>query len=805
MMIVRKTSDYKEISIEETLQALNTSLGGLAITEVENRIEEFGYNEIKEKKKNPFIDFISRFWGFLPFLLEITMILSFILSRVIEGFVILVLLIVNVLIGFFHSRNSQKALEFLKKKLAVKTLTLRDYRYVIEDARFLVPGDIIKVELGDIIPADAKIIEGTISVDQSALTGESLPLSLGRADVVYSSSTVTSGEARCVVLNTGLKSYFGRTAELVKIAKPKSHQKEIILTITKHMMYLGIVALIIVAVYATTLGLDLLSIITFATIFLLGAVPAALPAVFAVVQSVGAMELAKKSILVTRLDSIDDSASMDVLCLDKTGTITQNNLSVVEIIPFFNYTKEDVLLMAGLCSDTDSKNLIDEVITRYAKTADINLESYKCLFHTPFNPLIKRSEVLLECAQGNFKVIKGAPRIVCSLCQEPQPNIYDNYKQIIKEYSKKGYRTIAIARSECNNFDNLSLIGFILLADPVRSDSKMMVEEARQLGLKLIMLTGDNIDIAKEVARQTSIGDKIIRMNDLLELTETQQADVIENCDGFAEIYPEDKYKIVKLLQSKGHVIGMTGDGINDAPALKQAEMGIAVSESTDIAKASASMVLLEEGINVVIDAIKTSRKIYQRMLTWVINKITKTIQFIGILMVGFFWFQDMVISLLGMVLLVFVNDFISMSLSTDNVKHTTNPNAWNIKNITISSSIIGALLVVQGVLAICIGSFFFQLDFEKITSFILLVVIFSSLFRIFILRERKLFWSSKPGLILITTNTLTILIFIFLGFFGFLIPALEVPQVIFALIYSAIFIFSIDPLKYLIFRQFGL
>ena len=351
----------------------------------------------------------------------------------------------------------------------------------------------------------------------------------------------------------------------------------------------------------------------------------------------------------------------------------------------------------------------------------------------------------------------------------------------------------------------MQFVGLLSLADPPRPDSKDMIEKAKDLGVKPIMLTGDNIAIAREIARQVSIGDKIIRMEEFRNMVEAEQTKTIEETDGFAEIYPEDKYRIVKLLQSRGHMVGMTGDGVNDAPALKQAEMGIAVSSSTDVAKASASTVLTEPGVGVIIDAIKTSRHIYQRMLTWVINKVTKVIQVIGLLTVGFFWFHDTVVSLLGMALLIFANDFVTMSLATDNVEYTANPNKWNVRNITFASLIIGALLVGEGAIALFVGSHYFHLELDQLRTFMMLTLIFTSQFRVYIVRERRYFWSSRPGRDLLIATLAAIVVFALLGVFGLIVPPVTPFQMLFALGLSAIFTFAIDYPKYLAFRKLGL
>jgi H+-transporting ATPase len=803
-LAVKNASEYKAISIEETFRLLRTSKDGLMDSEVERRLQMSGFNEVTEKKKNSTVEFLLRYWGPMPWLLELAIVLSIVLRHYLEAGIIFALLTINTVIGQIQSRGSQRALEALKKRLAVKARVLRDGKWVTIEAREIVPGDIISIGLGDIVPADAKLIAGDLSVDQSVLTGESLPIDVQASAIIYSGSIVRRGEARCAVVNTGANTYFGKTAELVKIAKPKSHQEQIMLAIVRYMMFLGIGALVLVAAYAAVTGTDFLSILDFAVIFLMGAVPVALPAVMTIVQSVGATELARKGVLVTRLDSIEDAASIDVLCLDKTGTITQNKLSIGEVVPFAAHTEEDVIVMASLASQGQGKDTIDAAVLDYAKTSNINLNSYEQISFTPFEPSTKRSEAMVSIEGKRFKVIKGAPQTVVSLCNGLDEATIAKANQTVEDLSLKGYRTLGVAKST-DDTEDLQFVGLVSLADPPRTDSKTMIEDARALGVKPVMLTGDNIAIAREIACQVSIGDKIIRMEEFRKMDETQQAKMIEETDGFAEIYPEDKYRIVKLLQSRGHVVGMTGDGVNDAPALKQAEMGIAVSSSTDVAKASASTVLTEPGVGVIIDAIKTSRHIYQRMLTWVINKVTKVIQVIGLLTVGFFWFHDTVVSLLGMTLLIFANDFVTMSLATDNVEYTANPNKWNVRNITFASLIIGVLLVGEGAIALFVGTSYFHLPWEQLRTFTVLMLIFSSQFRVYIVRERRYFWSSRPGRELLIATVAAIVVFALLGLYGLIMPPLTPFQMLFVLGLSALFTFAIDYPKHLAFKKFRL
>jgi len=518
------------------------------------------------------------------------------------------------------------------------------------------------------------------------------------------------------------------------------------------------------------------------------------------------MELTRKNVLVTRLDSIEDAASIDVLCLDKTGTITQNKLSVGEVVPSGAHGKDDVIAMGSLASfQEQGRDAIDTAILDYACASGVDLSPYRQISFTPFEPSTRRSEATVSSGGKEFKVIKGAAQTVIALCKGLDDAARARSDEAIETLSRKGYRTLGVARSTDSDLENMQFMGLVSLTDPPRPDSRDMIAGARSLGVRPMMLTGDNIAIAREIAREVSIGDRIVRMDEFKKMGDVEQAVAIEEIGGFAEIYPEDKYRIVKLLQARGHMVGMTGDGVNDAPALKQAEMGIAVSSSTDVAKASASAVLTEPGVGVIIDATKTSRCIYQRMLTWVINKVTKVIQVIGLLTIGFFWFHDMVISLLGMALLIFANDFVTMSLATDNVRYTSNPNKWNVRNITLASLIVGAMLVAGGTIALFIGTHYFHLELGQLQTFMMLMLVFTSQFRVYIVRERKYFWSSRPGRELMLSTAGALVLFSLLGVFGLIVTPIAAYHVLFILGFSAAFTFAIDYPKYLAFRKFKL
>lgn len=802
---IKNTTEYKTISLEETYKFLETTADGLSDSEVKVRLEKFGKNEIVEKKQNSLLEFILRYWGPMPWLLEIALALAFALNHYVEGIIIFILLTTNAIIGQVHSSSSQKVIDLLKNKLAVRSKVLRDKKWSEEDAKGIVNGDIISVKLGDIVPADAKIISGELSIDQSALTGESLPIESHPSDIIYSGSVVTRSEATAIVINTGANTFFGETAELVKIAKPKSHQEAIMMAVVKYMIYLGIAASLVVSITGLLLHINIVIMLTFIIVVLLGAIPAALPAVLTIVQSVGATELAKKGALVTKLESVEDAASIDIICFDKTGTITQNKLSVVDAIPISGNKIEDVLRIAALTSQSEGMDLIDLAVIEFAKKSATNFNDYKQVSYTPFDPSTKKTEAVIESGGKRFRAVKGAEQMILSLCHDVDKGTLDEVNKIIDGFSKKGYRTIAVARSDGDDLNNLKLIGLLPMSDPPRPDSKTMIDQARSHGIKPMMLTGDSIDIAKEISNEVGIGTNIIRMADIKDLSADQQLKIVSECNGFAEIYPEDKYKIVSLLQTEGHTVGMTGDGVNDAPALKQAELGIAVSNSTDVAKAAASVVLTESGIGVIIDAIAVSRQTYQRMLTWVINKVVKVIEFTVFLTIGFFWLHNILLSLIGMSFLVMANDFVSMTLATDNVESTSNPNKWNVKNIILASLIPALFYVLGDIVVVLVGIHYFHLQWKELTTLVMLSFIFNSQFRVLIVRERKHFWSSLPGKGLLISSTSAIVGIALIALFGILVPSLSIFIVLTVLGLSALFALGIDFPKYYLFKRFGL
>lgn len=799
-MKVLGTAEYKALPAEQVLQGLETGEDGLSAASAEKRIAQFGYNEIREERVNPVAEFLRRYWGPMPWLLEISIVLTLILRHYTESAIIFALLTINAVIGYRQSSSSHKAVEMLKKKLEIKVKVLRNGAWSRLDARELVPGDVIALKLGDLIPADAFLLRGELSVDQSALTGESMPVSAGPSDVLYSGSVVKRGEAGCVVLNTGTDTYFGKTAELVKTAKPKSKQEELMLTIVRYMMYLGIAASAVVTIYGVYLHKDVLFILSFVVIFLIGAVPVALPAVLTIVQAAGATELSKKGVLVTKLDCIEDAASIDIFCFDKTGTITQNCLSVVDCVPSAVFQKEELIWMAAQASREEGMDPIDAAVLAYAEKAGLKADFSKRTAFVPFSPETKRTEATVSKDGKELKVLKGAVPTVLSLCGGMDDAETQAIRRADDTFSEKGFRSLAVAVSEGGE---TRFAGLLAIADPPREDSARMISRVRALGIKPIMITGDSAPIAREVAKQVGIGGNILRAAELKDRSREEQLQMIRDSDGFAEVFPENKYQIVKLLQESGHMVGMTGDGVNDAPALKQAELGTAVCEATDVAKASASIILTQPGLGEIIDAVTVSRETYQRMLTWVINKITKVVEVVLLFTVGFFWLQNTLVSLLGMSLLVFANDFVTMSIATDRVKSTASPNKWNLRDITASSFCLGILFALEDLLVVWICIHSFRLPFESLQTAVLLTLVFNTQCRILIVRERRHFWTSRPSTYLLTVNLLTILAFSLFGAFGLMVPAVS-PRLLFVILGIVVAcVLAIDFFKFRLFRHF--
>ncbi|AWR96699.1 plasma-membrane proton-efflux P-type ATPase [Acidianus sulfidivorans JP7] len=793
------SNTFENKSIEETLTEFNTTLEGLTENEAQERLKKYGYNEVKEKKESPVIKFLKKFWAPVPWMLEITIVITYILGKYLDMYIILFLLVFNSIVSFIQERRAENAVELLKQKLNVKTRVKRDGKWKIIEARLLVPGDIVHIRLGDIVPADVKIIDGEALIDQSALTGESIPVEKKKQNIIYSGSIVKRGEVTGVVIATGEKTYFGKTTQLVQTAKAESHLEKLIFNIVKYLIILDVALVIALFIFSLLVGVKISTVLPFSLIVLIASVPVALPATFTIAMALGSQELANKGILVTRLNASEDAASMDILNLDKTGTITENRLRVGDPIPAEGFTKDDVVKYAYMASDEASQDPIDTAVISCLRENNTLVEFEKIKF-VPFDPSIKRTEAIVKFENKVVKVMKGAPQVIQQLSDISNLKDYD---KILEDLSERGYRTISVAIQEENS--KPKLVGILPLYDRPRKDSKAFIEELKKLNVNPKMVTGDNELIAKEIAKQVEIGDIICNINDIKKIQdEKEQIKKVEECNVFAEVFPEDKYFIVKTLQKGKHYVGMTGDGVNDAPALKQAEVGIAVSNATDVAKASASMVLTHEGLTDIVEAIKTGRKIYQRMLTYTINKIIKTLQVVIFLTLSFFIVRFFVTSAFDVILLLFANDFVTMAIATDNVRYSQKPERLDASKIVKASLILAILILIESFFTLWLA-IFLKLNIHQIHTFIFDMLVFSGQFTVYMVRERRSMWSSRPSKFLLTSSIADIIFITTISSLGILVYPIPLQLVLTILAISFIFTVIFDHVKNISFRTVGI
>jgi len=767
------TVEYTAISVEEAVKRLSTDTNtGLSTESVKGRIHKTGYNEVPEKKQSILLNFLKRFWGLTPWMLEITIILSYVLGRYIDLVVIAFLLFMNAVLGFFQEQQSFRVVESLKLKLNVEAKVLRDGNWSTLPARELVPGDIARVRAGDFVPADIKIIDGNAEVDQSAITGESFALGKKKGDIIYSGSIVRKGEATGAVVSTGVQTYFGRTAQLVHIARPKMYVEEVITNLLKWLLSLVVALLAIAFTFSYLRGINLVEILPLALILLVSSVPVALPTMFTVTMALGSQELAKKGVLVTRLDASQDASMMDILCADKTGTITSNKLSVAEVTAFDGYTKEDVILFGALASSEANQDPIDIAFLEAARQKGLDKGDFVQVGFTPFDPSSRRTESIVQKNNDRIRVTKGAVKTLAALCGYDAEQISILEKEM-EVYAKKGYRTLAVAVDRKGS--GIELLGMAALYDAPRSESARLISELKSLGITTKMLTGDSLSIANEVAKDSGIEGRIIRGAELREIESSstkKAAQVSEQSGVFAEIYPEDKYLIVKNLQEEAHIVGMTGDGINDAPALRQAEVGIAVSNATDIAKGAASVVLTHEGLSEIVELVKTGRQIHQRISTWILNKIIKTFEIVLFVVFAFLITGQYVIGAFEIVLLLFLIDFVTIAIATDNAKPARHPESWNIASLARVAVLLGLLIVTESFGLLYVGMSYLGLTGDTgLHTFVFDMLIFGSMFTILTVREKGYFWESFPSKTLVIAICGDFVMTILISYFG--IPGL--------------------------------
>ena len=770
------TEDAKKANIDELLSKLTACKEGLSSSEAEKRLAQYGPNEIQEKKVNPLLKFLRYFWGPIPWMIEAAVIMSAVIQRWPDFAIILTLLMVNAIVGSWQERKAGNAIELLKKRLAIKARVLRDSKWQEMPAEKLVPGDVVRLRLGEIVPADVKLIDGDyLLTDESALTGESLPVEKHLADIGYASSIVKQGEMNALVVNTASRTFFGKTAKLVEQAQTPSHFQKAISKIGDYLIFLAIGLVLIIALVSIFRGQNILDIIQFALILTVAGIPAALPAVLSVTMAIGAIALAKKEAIVSKLVAIEEMASMDVLCSDKTGTITKNALTMGGTKPYAKFTENDVLLFSALASREEDQDPIDKAILDKTQiTPDIaaKIEHTKVTGFKPFDPVIKRTEATVQGDDGNpFRVTKGAPQAILALIEDKKA-INDKLKEDVNEFAKKGYRALGVARTDKEN--KWQFAGLIALFDPPREDSAQTIKTAQSMGVNVKMVTGDHIAIAKEISREVNLGTTIVLPEAFMGSSHEKDAqDIVEKAEGFAEVFPEHKYHIVELLQNRGHIVGMTGDGVNDAPALKKANAGIAVEGATDAAKSAADIVLTKPGLSVIIDAIKESRKIFQRMTNYCTYRIAETIRILLFMTASILIFQFFPINALMLVLLALLNDLPIMTIAYDNVKYSNKPEKWDMRTLLGIATFLGVIGVFSTFGILYIGLVVLKLNLVVLQSFIYLKLAVAGNMTVFVARTKGHFWSVKPAKQLLFASIAVQLTAIIITVYGVLLPAM--------------------------------
>jgi H+-transporting ATPase len=753
--------------MSEVEAKLKSSPEGLSQSEAQKRLTQYGPNEIQERKTNPLLKFLSYFWGPIPWMIEAAVILSGVVRHWADLGIILLLLISNAVVGFWEERQAGDAIAALKAKLAIKARVIRDGKWVTRSARELVPGDVIRLRLGDIVPADARLLPGDpVELDQSALTGESLPATRKPGDAIFSGSIMRQGEIGALVYGTGANTYFGKTAQLVQGAHTISHFQRAVLKIGNYLIALAVALVAVIITVAIFRGDPILTTLQFALVLTVAAIPVAMPTVLSVTMAVGARLLAEKQAIVSRLVAIEELAGVDVLCADKTGTLTQNKLTLGDPFRVNNVPVEQVILSAALASRADNNDTIDQAVLGGLKDEKA-LHGYQVVHFQPFDSVQKRTEAAVKAADGSmFKVTKGAPQVILKLVTNAG-QVKAEVDKSIAEFAARGFRSLGVARAEGNG--PWQFLGVLPLFDPPREDAKATIATAGQMGVKVKMVTGDQLAIAQETAEKLGMGAHILdaaSLGDTKREETAELAESIEKADGFAQVFPEHKFHIVDVLQKHGHIVGMTGDGVNDAPALKKADCGIAVSGATDAARAAAAIVLMTPGLSVIIDAIKESRKIFQRMNSYAIYRIAETLRVLLFMTLAILVFNFFPLTAVMIVMLALLNDGAILSIAYDNVHYKNQPEAWNMRMVLGIAAVLGVVGVAAAFGLFYLGERVFHLDRARIQTLMYLKLSVAGHLTIFLTRTRGPFWSIRPARVLwiavLGTQTLATLIAVY-------------------------------------------
>ena len=827
--MTQHTDDYIDKPTEQTAQALQVDVQqGLSQAEVDSRLQRYGYNEIQERDEPLWHRIFRRFWGPIPWMIEVAAILSAVVQKWEDFIIISIMLLVNAGLDFFQEHRALNALKALKQRMGAEIIVLRDGAFKTIATRELVPGDIIRLRIGNIVPADVQLLQGDyLLVDQSALTGESLPVSKKAQQVAYAGTVVKQGEMLAVVVNTGTDTNFHTVVALVARAslEERSHFQKMVIRIGDFLIVMTVALVLLIVMVSLFRHENMLEIARFALVLSVAAIPVALPAVMSVTMAVGAMNLARRQAIVSRLTAIEELAGADVFCSDKTGTLTKNEMQVAEPVLVGDASERDLFLVAVLASKRENNDPIELPIFQYLETQypDMDWQRYQQRSFTPFDPIRKRTEAAIEKDGQQFEAIKGAPQVLLSLCDLSDDQV-QHLGESVDRLAGKGYRTLAVGRKQGDA--PLQLLGLISLYDPPRDDSQQVIADMQNYGVEVKMVTGDNLAIAREIGGMLGLQQRTLRAkqlsgsasNELLALAEVLSSaiyqrlkpevthkdaqqfagqvmqsvrdmydtrllerefihthesaivEMIESVNIFAEVVPEDKYRIVDTLQKGGHIVAMTGDGVNDAPALKKADCGIAVSNATDAARGAADIILTAPGLGVINEAFKQARITFERMKSYATFRIAETIRIILFMTLSIVVFNFYPITALMIILLALLNDLPILAIAYDNTTVSPRPVRWNMLELLTVSTVLG----VTGL----IGSFllFYLLQEEgfspgMIQSMMFLKLIVAGHSTLYITRTEGWFWRRPwPAPLLLTATFGTEIIGTLMAVYGFLI-----------------------------------
>ena len=777
----------------------NQSLKGLSTKEANEKLNTYGLNQVIIKKKPFILKLLSYFWGPIAWMIELALVLSAINSKWTDFYVILFLLLLNITVSVFQERKANNIIEKLKNKLKLRARVLRDGSWEEIDASQIVPGDIVRLRQGDVVPADGKIISKDIALfDESSLTGESLPVEKKNNDVVYSSSLVKRGEVNIIITSTGMNTKFGKVAILSTKKQVKSTFQKNINKIIKYIIIISMILSIIIFIFALIYHQDIINTLQFILILVVASIPAALPAILSITLAIGAVDIAKRSAVVRNMIAIEDLASMDMLCLDKTGTLTLNNISVATINSFEKNKDSDVLLYSSLCSSKEDIDPIDSAIfTKLSEDKDLLSEfnNYKQKSFTAYNPVSKYSLADVIYKGQTITVAKGAPQAILKLTKSKASS---KVNKIVEDLAKEGERALGVAIKEKGSWKYVGVLG---LYDPPRKDSIETLKIAKKMGVIIKIITGDHEAITKHIARELNIGDYIVDANTFESSKNKYQ--LLCKLNGVSEVFPENKYDIVKVLQKHNHIVGMTGDGVNDAPALNISNIGVAVSNATDAARAAADIVLTKAGISVIVDAIKESRYIFQRITNYIIYRIAETLRLMFFITLSVILFNIYPISAIMIVYLVVANDIPIITMAYDNVVYHDRPAHWNFRNIIKISTFLGILGVISSFFAFYLCMDVFRLPLGVIQTIIFLKIAIAGHLMFFTARTKGPFWTIKPGKILLWSVILSEVIIILISLFGILVTPISWIYVIFILLYAFVSFIITDALKVVFYKYF--